>query len=108
MKASFDKIALGITDDEVPLGSHLIHFWHTDSEFERGVRFLELGIEDESQYCVLFGHHEANERVLQILRKTGRDLDRVIQEGRLVLLRRDSSASATLACIDAAFSKAAR
>src|SRR6201984_3688917 len=106
MKVSVDKIALGITDDEVPLGSHLIHFWHTDSEFERGVRFLELGIEDESQYCVLFGHDEANERVLQTLRKAGRDLDRVIRDGRLVILRRESSAAATLASIDAAFSKA--
>ena len=36
MKASIDKIPLGITDDEVPLGSHLIHFWQTDEEFERG------------------------------------------------------------------------
>ena len=106
MKISLDKIALGITDDEVPLGSHLIHFWHTDSEFERGVRFLELGIDDESQYCVLFGHDEANERVLQTLRKAGRDLDRVIRDGRLVILRRESSAAATLASIDAAFSKA--
>ena len=106
MKISLDKIALGITDDEVPLGSHLIHFWHTDSEFERGVRFLELGIEDESQYCVLFGHDEANERVLQTLRKAGRDLDRVIRDERLVILRRESSAAATLAGIDAAFSKA--
>jgi len=106
MKVSLDKIALGITDDEVPLGSHLIHFWHTDGEFERGVRFLELGIDDESQYSVLFGHDEANERVLQTLRKTGRDLDRVIRDGRLVILRRESSAPATLASIDAAFSKA--
>src|ERR1700756_4567041 len=106
MKASFDKIALGITDDEVPLGSHLIHFWYTDGEFERGVRCLELGIDDESQYSVLFGHDEANERVLQTLRNAGRDLDRVIREGRLVILRRESSAAATLASIDAAFSKA--
>ncbi|MGC2015892.1 MAG: MEDS domain-containing protein [Candidatus Acidiferrales bacterium] len=106
MKISLDKIALGITDDEVPLGSHLIHFWHTDGEFERGVRFLELGIDDESQYSVLFGHDEANERVLQTLRKAGRDLDRVIRDGRLVILRRESSAAATLASIDAAFSKA--
>ena len=43
MKISLDKIALGITDDEVPLGSHLIHFWHSDSEFDRGVRFLSWG-----------------------------------------------------------------
>src|SRR6201997_5756776 len=106
MKASFDKIALGITDDEVRLGSHLIHFWHNDDEFERGVRFLELGVEDESQYCVLFGHDEANDRVLQILRKTALDLDRLIQEGRLVILRRESSAAATLASIDATFSRA--
>jgi len=42
MTVSPRKIALGITEDEVPLGSHLIHFWHTDTEFERGVRFLEL------------------------------------------------------------------
>jgi MEDS: MEthanogen/methylotroph, DcmR Sensory domain len=107
MKSSPDKIALGITDDEVPLGTHLIHFWHTDGEFERGVRFLELGIDDESQYCVLFGHDEANDRVLQILRRTGRDLDRIIGEGRLIILRRESSAPATLASIDAVFSKAA-
>src|ERR1700739_335211 len=94
MKASFDKIALGITDDEVPLGSHLIHFWHTNDEVERGVRFLKLGVEDESQYCVLFGHDEANERVLQTLRKAGRDLDRVIREGRVVLLRRGAFSGA--------------
>ena len=106
MKVPFDKIALGITDDEVSLGSHLIHFWHTNDEFERGVRFLELGVQDESQYCVLFGHDEANDRVLEILRRSGPDLDRVIQEGRLVILRRESSASATLASIDAAFSLA--
>ena len=106
MKVSLGKIALGITDDEVPLGSHLIHFWHTESEFERGVRFLELGMADESQYCVLFGHNEANQRVLEILRTRGYDLARFLQDGRLVILRRESSASETLAKIDTAFSDA--
>ena len=105
MTVSPGKIALGITDDEVPLGSHLIHFWHTDDEFERGVRFLELGIADESQYCVLFGHDEANQRVLGILHARGYDLTR-IQDDRLVVLRREASASETLAKIDAAFSDA--
>jgi hypothetical protein len=106
MKVSPGKIALGITDDEVPLGSHLIHFWQTDSEFERGVRFLELGIADESQYCVLFGHDEANQQVLEILRTKGYDLARILHEGRLFILPRKSSASETLAKIDAAFSNA--
>jgi hypothetical protein len=106
MTVSAGKIALGITDDEVPLGSHLIHFWHTDDEFKRGVRFLELGIAGESQYYVLFGHNEANQRVLEILRASGCDLARILRDGRLVILRRESSASGTLSKIDAAFSDA--
>lgn len=101
-------IPLGITDDEVPLGSHLIHFWKTDEEFESGVHFLRLGIDNESEYCILFGHDEANDRVLETLRRTSRDLDRVVREQRLVVVRRDSSASATLAKIEALFGVALR
>jgi hypothetical protein len=108
MRGPSDQIALGITNDQVALGSHLIHFWQNEEEFERGVRFLDLGVANESQYCVLFGHDEANHRVLEILRKTCGDLDRVLQEGRLVILRRESSASVTLANIEAAFAAAVR
>jgi hypothetical protein len=103
-----NRIQLGITEDEVALGSHLVHFWKTEEEFESGVRFLQLGIENESEHCVLFGHDEANHHVQEILRKTRYDLDSVIQQGRLVILRRDSSASATLAKIEDAFSYALR
>lgn len=106
MKKAFDKIPLGITDDEVALGSHLLHLWKTAEEFECGVRFLQPGIGDESQYCVLFGHNEANQRVLEILRRTSPDLDRVIAGGRLVILCRDSSAPKTLETFESAFSAA--
>jgi len=105
---SESTIALGITEDEVPLGSHLIHFWKTDEEFESGVRFLQLGINNESEYCVLFGHDEANARVLETLRKTARDLDSALGERRLVVLRRESSASATVANIEVLFENAIR
>jgi hypothetical protein len=108
MKIPSNQIALGITEDQVALGSHLIHFWRTQEEFERGVRFLELGIADESQYCVLFGHDEANRLVLDILRSHGHDADAMLREGRLVILRRNASASATLESIEAAFSAAVR
>jgi hypothetical protein len=103
-----DQIPLGITDDQVAVGSHLIHFWQNEEEFERGVRFLELGIENESHYCVLFGHDEANQRVLGILRKKYPNLDHMIQEARLVIFRREGSASQTLANIEAAFAAAVR
>lgn len=100
------KIPLGITEDDVPLGTHLVHFWKTDEEFESGVRFLQLGIDHPSEYCILFGHDEANQRVLEILRRTCEDLDRLLQDGRLVILRRESSAPVTLAKIEDAFSAA--
>src|SRR4029077_6244864 len=106
MANSKGEIALGITDDQVALGSHLIHFWQNEEEFKRGVRFLQFGIENESQYCVLFGHDEANQRVLEVLRKKLPELDRMIPEGRVVILRREVSASETLANIDAAFASA--
>src|SRR5436309_3187604 len=96
MNTSVDKIALGITEDEIALGSHLIHFWQSDEEFERGVRFLEIGMDDDSQYCVLFGHEEANERVLEILRRNGHDVDGLLRARRLTILCRDCSAAETL------------
>lgn len=108
MKTPFNKIPLGITDDQVELGTHLVHFWQTQDEFECGVRFLEIGMADKSQYCVLFGHDEANQRVLDILRGKGHDVDRAIREERLVSLRRESSAAATLERIETAFSSAVR
>jgi hypothetical protein len=103
---STDKIPLAITGDDVALGSHLIHFWNTEEEFERGVQFFEPAIPDETQYCVLFGHDEANTRVLEILRNKGHDVDALLRHDRLVVLRRESSASETLAKIETAFSAA--
>jgi hypothetical protein len=32
MTASLDKIALGITENDVPLGGELFHSWHSDAE----------------------------------------------------------------------------
>ena len=96
MDTSVNKIALGITEDEIALCSHLIHFWQSDEEFERGVRFLEIGMDDDSQYGVLFGHEEANERALEILagtpvdlpRREARPVERDLRRERLVDHRR--------------------
>ena len=37
-------IPLGITNDRVQLGSHLIYFWESDEDFKRGVQFLYPGL----------------------------------------------------------------
>lgn len=102
------SIPLGITEDDVALGSHLVYLWQTDEEFESGVRFLQLGIANKSEFCVLFGQNEPTERVLEVLRKTSPDLDCALEERRLAILRCDTSASATLAHIEAQFGSALR
>jgi hypothetical protein len=100
------KIALGITQDEVQLGGHVVHFWRSDEEFEAGVRFLEVGLADKSQQCMVFGHDEAIQRVLEILGRKRDELESARAEERFVILRRESSAEGTLAASEAAFSAA--
>jgi MEDS: MEthanogen/methylotroph, DcmR Sensory domain/Putative zinc-finger len=80
-------IPLGITEDTVPLGSHLLYFWQNDEEFARGVRFLEAGL-NSNEHCVLQGHDEVNEKALKVLELHGFDTSRLIAENRLTVLGR--------------------
>jgi len=100
-------IEMGITGDRVPLGSHLIYFWETDQDFARGVRFFYPGLGEED-HCIAFGHDEALERVQQTLRAEGYDPERLQQERKLTILRRQAAASATLSDISAVLEAAQR
>lgn len=90
------RIPLGITDDEVDLGSHLLYFWEKEEEFERGVRFLEPGLRARD-VCVVQGHDEAIERSLRVLRSHGFDTRGLVNKKRLFLVRREHAAQRTLA-----------
>jgi DcmR-like sensory protein/putative zinc finger protein len=92
------EIPLGITLDSVALGSHLIYFWDSDDEFERGVRFLYPGLAGR-EHCILFGHDEAIEKVQSVLRARGFDPDDLIEKLQLTVLRRRNSAQGTLSDI---------
>ncbi len=100
------EVPLGITDQKVPLGSHLVYFWENDEEFQRGVKFLEPGLAG-GEHCVVQGHDEANQRVLEILRERGHDPERLMQQGRLTVLRRGGMQQ-TLSDIAAVFEAAKR
>ena len=91
-------IPLGITEDLVPIGSHLIYFWESDEDFERGVRFLYPGL-GKGEHCILFGHDEAIARIFETLRRRGYDSQRLINDLDLTVIRRQSSAQATLSDI---------
>src|SRR3974377_2164825 len=62
------EVPLGITNDVVALGSHLIYFWQSDEEFAQGVRFLEPGLLGED-HCIVFVHDAATQRVYGTLQE---------------------------------------
>ena len=105
--SSSAMIPLGITQDAIPIGSHLVYFWETQEEFARGAQFLIKGLE-ATDFCVIFGHDEANCRMLQFLRDRAQDVDGLIRSGKLTILTRELPAKDTLAEIAAAFEKARR
>jgi len=92
------EIPVGITDDRVQFGAHLIYFWESDEDFERGVRFLYPGL-GQGEHCIVFGHDEAIEKVLEVLRTEGFNTDELIRNLELTVLRRHASAQATLSDI---------
>jgi hypothetical protein len=96
------EIPLGITENLVELGTHLIYFWQSDEEFARGVRFLEPGLLGQD-HCVVFGHDEATKRVFRLLQGKGFDTELLTQQGRITLLRREAPAGMTLSDIEDVF-----
>jgi len=94
-----EGIPVGITDARVPLGAHLLYFWESDDDFERGVRFLYPGL-GKGDHCIAFGHDEALDHVQQVLRANGFDPERLIQKRELTLLRRHAAAPVTLSDIE--------
>ena len=99
------EIPLGITNDAVDLGSHLIYFWQSDVEFAQGVRFLEPGLLGED-HCIVFGHDEATGQVFRLLQARGFDTESLIQQRRITLLRREAPAGTTLSDIEDVFKAA--
>ncbi len=63
-------IPLGIRDQVVKACDHVAYFWESDEEFAEGVGFLQAGLRS-GDYCVVFGHPEANEKVLSVLADHG-------------------------------------
>ena len=96
--AEGNEIPVGITEDRVELGSHLIYFWENDDDFARGVRFLYPGL-GKSEHCIIFGHDEALEKVQETLRSDGYDPQELISKMKLTVIPRRSDARGTISDI---------
>jgi hypothetical protein len=98
LEQHLELIPLGISADRVRLGSHLIYFWDDDEGFKRGVKFLNPGL-GKDDHCIVFGHDEAIERVLENLAADGFDTAKLIKDLKLTVLPRRKSAQETLSDI---------
>jgi len=102
MTKAADCIDLGIGDAQATLGDHLAFLWETEDEFSNGVGFLARGLE-ANDYGVIFGHNDANEKVLAVLRERGLDIEGLLTAGRLILMQGTEDAGAMLAGIGSTF-----
>lgn len=99
-------VELGIVPGEwVHPGDHIAYFWETEDDFRRAVRFLTVGLE-RGEYAVVFGHQEANARVLAELAAAGSDAPALQRGGRLAVVSGDESGDRMLAGLRARFEAA--
>ncbi|MBA3645548.1 MAG: MEDS domain-containing protein [Gemmatimonadaceae bacterium] len=99
------RVELGILDETVRVGEHIAYFWEDEKEFVRGVNFLAVGLRG-NDHGVIFGHEDANEKVLETLRGQGIAVDDLLASGRLTVLGGASAGDKMLATIGACFQKA--
>jgi hypothetical protein len=79
------NIELGLRNERVNLGDHIAYFWEKPAEFEEAVQFLLAG-HKRGEHLVLFGHDEANEKILEILKRKGVDHQMLKHRGQLSVL----------------------
>lgn len=98
-------IEIGIRDLRVAVGSHVAYFWEKPEQFREAVQFLSRGIGD-GDHIVVFGHDEANERVLDALTSLGHDTDTLEERVQLSVLGPGTTGDNTLERIGTTFQAA--
>ncbi|HWL38980.1 MAG TPA: MEDS domain-containing protein [Gemmatimonadaceae bacterium] len=105
IRAPEGDIELGLRGEKVRLGDHIAYFWEREHEFEEAVKFLVLGIR-QGEHAVVFGHDDANEKVLGILRRSGLDTTHLQASNRLSVIGGGPTGEQMLGGIGAKFQQA--
>lgn len=98
-------IEIGIRDLRAPVGSHIAYFWEKPEQFREAVQFLRRGV-GRGDHLVIFGHDEANERVLDVLADMGLGRAELEARGGLSVLGAGTSGDQTLERIGQTFQAA--
>jgi hypothetical protein len=99
------RLGIGAKDAFIHQCDHIAYFWETDKEFAEAVGFLVEGLKNRD-HCVVFGYEEANQRVLELLEKSGFNVERLLAEKGMSVLSAASNGDATLQSIGNAFQAA--
>jgi hypothetical protein len=95
-------ISLGIRGESVVEGDHLALFYETDEEFANAVDFIETGLKG-SDHGILFGVPSDVDRMLRVLRDRGWNIEGLLREERLSVLRPHPTCEATVAAVSRHF-----
>lgn len=100
-------VELGIVPGEfVNPGDHIACLWETEADFRRAVRFLTVGLR-RGDYGVVFGHPDANARVLAALADAQIECAALLDADRLAVVEGEACGARMLAGLTARF-RAAR
>lgn len=98
-------IELGINGECVATSDHIAYFWETEEQFSEAIGFLEIGLRGKD-CCVIFGHRDANDKVLAALESRGFTPKQLESQGRIRLLGGNPSGKDMLAEIGNCFQQA--
>jgi MEDS: MEthanogen/methylotroph, DcmR Sensory domain len=98
-------VQLGLRDERINLGDHIAYFWETENQFEEAVGFLLVGIRN-GDHVVVFGHDDANNKVVDLLRKRGIDTEHLLTAERLTVITGGPTGERMLGNIGATFERA--
>lgn len=95
-------VPLGIHGENVVAGDHLALFYETEEEFTNTLGFIETGL-NGTDHCVVFGIPSDTERMLRALSQRTWNVERLMREGRLSVLRPEATCQATVASVSSHF-----
>jgi hypothetical protein len=98
------EIDLGLRDEQINLGDHIAYFWESERQFEEAVGFLLVGIRN-GDHIVVFGHDDANKKVVDVLRKRGIDTDHLQTSERMTVVTGGPSGDKMLGNIGETFAR---
>ena len=91
-------VALGIKGENAVAGDHLALFYDSEEEFTNALGFIETGL-NGTDHCIVFGISSDTERMLRVLSERKWNVERLMREGRLSVLRPEATCDATVASV---------